>query len=87
MVMFTAVYAKSLLFGRVSNLEVDIKLIVRDFTKKINNCNDITRDYSDQLLHKMESLQQRWHKEHVHQAELVQHCEQQLDRANKVQGS
>ena len=86
MVMFTAVYAKSSLFGRLSKLQEDIKLIVRDFNKKINNCNDITRDCSDQLLHKMESLQQRWHKEHVHLAELVQNCVQQLDKANKVQG-
>ena len=68
-------------FGRLSKLQEDIKLFVRDLNKKINNCNDACRDCNTQLQHAVESLQQ-WCR--VHQNELVQQCEEQLDKTNKV---
>lgn len=65
-------------------MQEDIKLFVGDLNKKINNCTDTAQDHNTQLRIAMDSLQQWCHKQHVHQAELVQHCEEQLDRSCKV---
>lgn len=65
-------------------MQDDIKMFVRDLNKKINNCSDAARDRTTELHNAMESLQQWCHAQHVHQAELVQRCEEQLDRTSKV---
>ena len=65
-------------------LQEDIKLFVRDLNKKINNCSDSARERITELQGAMQSLQQSCYKQHLHQVELVQHCEEQLDRTSKV---
>lgn len=68
----------------MSKLQEDVKLFVRDLNKKINNCNEAARNRITDIQEAMESLQQWCHKQHLHQAGLVQHCEEQLDRTSKV---
>ena len=70
--------------GRLSKLQEDVNMFVRDFNKKINSCSDAARDGKAELHNAMQSLQQWCHKQHMQQAELVQQCEEQVDRTSKV---
>lgn len=70
----------TIILSRLSKLQEDI----RDLNKRINNCDVAAHDRDAQLQVAMDSLQQRCHKEHLHQAELVQQCEKQLDKTSKV---
>ena len=65
-------------------VQEDVKTFVRDLNKKIIDCSDAARDRDTDLENGLGSLQQWCHKQHVHQAKLVQHCEEQVDRMNKV---
>ena len=65
-------------------MQEDVKTLARDLNKKIIDCSDAARDRVIELENAMGSLQQWCHKQHIHQADLVQHCEEQLDRMNKV---
>ena len=70
--------------NRILKVQEDVKTLVRDLNKKIIDCSDAAHDRDTELENAMGSLQQCCHKQHAHQAELVQHCEEQLDRMNKV---